>query len=825
MNNCDIIVSNYSCSHLGTFLPLINEYTWAKEVRAALYLLGLLWCFFGVAIVADVFMCAIEKITSKTTTLKMASPESSSGFEEIEIKVWNNTVANLTLMALGSSAPEILMSIFEVIMNDFKAGDLGPGTIVGSAAFNLLVIVGVCIISIPSPEIRSIKQIKVFGVTAFFSVFAYVWLIIVLLVSSPDYVELWEAIVTLLFFPVLVIIAYMVDKDYCAKKKDEEGSMMMTEKRPGASGTIGLSGGKVDADTIRLILKSIGKHPDLSEEDAAKLAAAIASEHESHSRLWYRIQATRSITGSNKLTPALNELLTELYEKAKERQDTAASRVSMASMSSMEVDDLSHGGVRSVIEFAATSVAVMEKDGHVRLTIHRYGRTNNRVIVKFETIDGTAESNSDYVPKKELLVFEKEEVEKKIDIEIIDDNEWEPDEMFFAKIAVDTTSADSNNMVIGRRSVCQVTIIDDDKPGILEFTKPSYLFKESSGKALIPIQRTMGADGRIAVKWATEDMTALNGRDFIGGEGEIVFEHGEVTKMLEIPINDDQEAEKDENFRIILSEPTKGAELGRLKRTVVTIVNDDEFNGIVSRLVNTTNMNLDAMKVDHTTWVEQFQNAMNVNGGDIETASGLDYFLHFVTFAWKIIFALIPPPSIWGGWLCFFISLIFIGILTILIGDLARIFGCLVGLEDAVTAITFVAMGTSLPDLFASKNAATQEKYADNSIGNVTGSNSVNVFLGLGIPWVIAAAYWTAQGKTFYVPAGSVAFTVVLYTICSLLCIGLILLRRYLTVFGKGELGGNNVMKWVSFAFLVTLWVLYVLLSAFNSYKIINVNL
>jgi solute carrier family 8 (sodium/calcium exchanger) len=61
-----------------------------------------------------------------------------------------------------------------------------------------------------------------------------------------------------------------------------------------------------------------------------------------------------------------------------------------------------------------------------------------------------------------------------------------------------------------------------------------------------------------------------------------------------------------------------------------------EFNGIVSRLVNTTNMNLDALKVDHTTWVQQFQNAMNVNGGDIETASGLDYFLHFLTFAWKV---------------------------------------------------------------------------------------------------------------------------------------------------------------------------------------------
>ena len=58
-----------------------------------------------------------------------------------------------------------------------------------------------------------------------------------------------------------------------------------------------------------------------------------------------------------------------------------------------------------------------------------------------------------------------------------------------------------------------------------------------------------------------------------------------------------------------------------------------------------------------------------------------------------------------------------------------------------VTAITFVALGTSLPDTFASKAAAVNEKTADNAIGNVTGSNSVNVFMGLGIPWMIASIY------------------------------------------------------------------------------------
>ena len=133
-------------------------------------------------------MCAIEKITSKTKVIKIAGSGDATG-ESIEVPVWNGTVANLTLMALGSSAPEILLSIIEIVGNNFKAGELGPGTIVGSAAFNLMAICAVCIVGIPKGETRRIDQIIVFGVTASFSIFAYVWLLVILKWSSEDVVS------------------------------------------------------------------------------------------------------------------------------------------------------------------------------------------------------------------------------------------------------------------------------------------------------------------------------------------------------------------------------------------------------------------------------------------------------------------------------------------------------------------------------------------------------------------------------------------------------------------------------------------------------------
>ena len=60
----------------------------------------------------------------------------------------------------------------------------------------------------------------------------------------------------------------------------------------------------------------------------------------------------------------------------------------------------------------------------------------------------------------------------------------------------------------------------------------------------------------------------------------------------------------------------------------------------------------------------------------------------------------------------------------------------------------------SSPDTFASKTAAIEDETADNSVGNVTGSNAVNVFLGIGIAWTMAAIYWESQGESFIVPVG-----------------------------------------------------------------------
>lgn len=215
-------------------------------------------------------------------------------------------------------------------------------------------------------------------------------------------------------------------------------------------------------------------------------------------------------------------------------------------------------------------------------------------------------------------------------------------------------------------------------------------------------------------------------------------------------------------------------------------------------------------------WSDQIKKAVMLHpviddDGNIEEVSCGDAVLHFISVFWKVVFSLNPPAHYGGGWPCFCGALVFIGLCTFVVGEIAALMGCVMGMTPGVTAITFVAIGTSVPDTFASKIAAQQERYADEAVGNVTGSNSVNVFLGQGLPWVIGSIYYSSRGQTFRVPKGGLTLSIMLFLIVSLIGITILVLRRFVV---KGELGGGKVGRVVSACLFVSLWFVYVILSS-----------
>ena len=205
--------------------------------------------------------------------------------------------------------------------------------------------------------------------------------------------------------------------------------------------------------------------------------------------------------------------------------------------------------------------------------------------------------------------------------------------------------------------------------------------------------------------------------------------------------------------------------------------------------------------------------------GDIVDIDTMDGFLHLAFIGWKLVFAVIPPPHYCKGYACFAVALALIGVVTFVVGEYATLFGCTLGVPDPITAITFVALGTSLPDTFASMAAAKAEKYADSAVGNVTGSNSVNVFLGLGLPWLIAVMYesntdYGGDERAYYVPAGALGFSVIVFVACAVTCIACLLVRRAVV---KGELGGSPAGRIGSCVFLVCLWFVYIIMCVLQT--------
>jgi len=102
------------------------------------------------------------------------------------------------------------------------------------------------------------------------------------------------------------------------------------------------------------------------------------------------------------------------------------------------------------------------------------------------------------------------------------------------------------------------------------------------------------------------------------------------------------------------------------------------------------------------------------------------------------------------------------------------------------------------------------------------GSNSVNVFLGLGLPWVISTCYHAVRKTKYIVYSGNLTFSVVVFTTFGLICIFTLIARRLIF---KGELGGPATSKHMTGLFLVFLWCLYIVVSTLAAYDVISIAL
>ena len=120
--------------------------------------------------------------------------------------------------------------------------------------------------------------------------------------------------------------------------------------------------------------------------------------------MWYRIGAVRNMTGGRKTQPAtkMSNKLKEVYDAINENPD------------SPNIQWPDEGEEKAIIEFHASTAAVMESIGIYKMNVVRHGRMDETVKVRLETIDGSAVEEEDYKPLNETLTFEPNERSKEV---------------------------------------------------------------------------------------------------------------------------------------------------------------------------------------------------------------------------------------------------------------------------------------------------------------------------------------------------------------------------------------------------------------------------
>lgn len=493
-----------------SYLLLGSEASLGNGLRTTLYFVGIAYCFIGLSAITARFFRSMENVVKQTYKLAVTDPLTK--VETVTYgKVWNYTIADITLLAFGSSFPQISLATIDAIRNlgNRYAGGLGPGTLVGSAAFDLFPIHAVCVIVPKAGELKKISDIGVWLVELFWSFWAYIWLYIILMVWTPNVITVWESLLTVMQFGLLLLHAYAQDKRW----------------------------------------------PYLS------------------------LPFSRS------------------------------------------------------------------------------------------------ERPLDWVPEEEA-------------------------------------SPSLKHNILGEDS----------------FDIPQFANHKK------------------------------------GNVVDIISIHADNKGALYQPLYPDE---------------------------------TDESSSFLSL------------------WKQQFVDALKFEQNKLEGIFvKLAKIIRYLLFLpWRIMFAFVPPYDIAHGWIAFICSLLFINGIAYIVTRLTDLISCVTGINAYVIAFTALAAGTSWPDLVASKIAVQRQTTADSAIANITCSNAVNIYVGIGIPWLIDTTYnYFAYHEPLRIEnAEGISYSLVVFFSTAIGCIFVLVLRRI--VFGA-ELGGPRIWAWITCVYFMMLWLIFIILSS-----------
>ena len=144
-------------------------------------------------------------------------------------------------------------------------------------------------------------------------------------------------------------------------------------------------------------------------------------------------------------------------------------------------------------------------------------------------------------------------------------------------------------------------------------------------------------------------------------------------------------------------------------------------------------------------------------------------------------------------YLAFLQSITIIALLSWILVELAVLTAAYLKIPEAVVALTVLAIGTSVPDLFSSLIVARQGR-GDMAVSNAIGSNIFDILIGLGLPFTI---YMFIHSSSVSANEGNLINSIIILLVS-------VLLLFLLLIFSKWKIGK------ISGTFLLLLYIIYI---------------
>jgi hypothetical protein len=266
------------------------------------------------------------------------------------------------------------------------------------------------------------------------------------------------------------------------------------------------------------------------------------------------------------------------------------------------------------LKFDQSSFEVLESSGVAVVVVERSRGEDGLVTVQYSTADGSATAGSDYTAVSGTLEWGPGDGSNRtFQIPILDDGDAEGAETIQLMLSNPTGGA----VLDSERATSVVVILandggagggGDDPPGddnggddnggddnggddngggdnggndlrnLIKFDQRNFLALESSGVAVIAVERSRGEAGAVTADYEIVPGTAQPGSDYEPVTGTLSWADGdESVKTFQVPIIVDDQKEPTENAQLVLSNPTGGANLdGQRSMALLTILDDDQ---------------------------------------------------------------------------------------------------------------------------------------------------------------------------------------------------------------------------------------------------------